>query len=167
MKRSFSPAAALALGATLILGSAQAADLSGPLWKYIQGKAAQQPMLDHGEDDTYLRIWSQPAGLSAEMAMFIYMPKESTNHWLMILADPKLPSTDYLGTRSVRKVETQTDAESSINVWKVEGGQFRGLFMLDGWIKADDGQRIRMFALTTPQVMAEGDDGAELLRKAQ
>ncbi|GGS40221.1 hypothetical protein [Deinococcus knuensis] len=113
----------LTLTAALTAVPALAADVSGRLWSFAQGKVPgfKEEVLVPG---TVHRIWDAPPGLQAERLMFLYLPEVSTDHWMLGLFRPKLSKSEYLGTEQLSFVG-QT-ADPTTNVYRVTGGLLRG-----------------------------------------
>ncbi|GAA5503202.1 hypothetical protein Dxin01_02957 [Deinococcus xinjiangensis] len=101
MKRTVFLLAALGL-----FSQASAADLSKTVWSFIAGSSRQQPMMQSNKDGTVSKMWMLPEGLQSAMALFIYAPKYSTNHWALLLGGSQLPAADYFGTGKWTPAET-------------------------------------------------------------
>lgn len=152
MRRHLLTLTALGLGS-----GACAADLSKTVWDYISGTSRVQPMMQAAKEGRVQKVWLTPLELQAAVALFMYEPKLSTNHWMFVLAGPQLPAEDYLGTKTWSKADTLRDAKDpnfALRFNRLQGGMFSGLYMADELVNRD-GRQMRMLLLLTPQMYAQ------------
>ncbi|GAA5511990.1 hypothetical protein Dcar01_00704 [Deinococcus carri] len=141
----------------VLLGTASAADLSGTVWKYIQGKVQQKPMMDLNMFGIVARLWLNPAGLQAQSADLAYMPDASTNHWAFTVTLPRLKTSDYLGTSRLTPLG-KAGKTQELNVYRIDAGLFKGLLAVDGIAVSEKGRRAPVVMLVTREYAAMDDD---------
>lgn len=139
--------------ALALTGAASAADLSGTVWNYVQGKASQKPLVDERPGGMVVRAWDAPAGLQAQNAAFMYMPDLSTDHWMFMLMNPRARAADYLGTSRLQPLG-KAGKQDLLTVSRVTAGPFQGLLVMEGQVPAQGGGRDRVLMLLTKQFAA-------------
>lgn len=145
------------LVALALTGTASAADLPGTVWKYIQGKVQQKPMMELNMFGLVARLWMAPAGLQAQAADLAYLPDTSTNHWAFTLTSPRLKTADYVGTHRLTLLG-KTGKTRELNVYSIDAGLFRGLLAVDGVAVSEKGKRSPVVVVLTREFASTEED---------
>lgn len=160
----------LTLTVAACTAQASAANYAPVLWNYVQGKTPTKPFMDSSiqGNDVIMRMWMTPRDVPADGVMTVYLPKLSTNHWMVALINPKGAVGTLVGSgnlKFVKVVTSQKRPNQKMNMYEIYGGLFDGLFVLEGNIREDSGKANRMLMLMTPQVAADEGSPQDLVRK--
>ncbi|GGR14585.1 hypothetical protein [Deinococcus ruber] len=134
---------------SLLLGSsARAADLTRALLEYLTTKTPPSES-SYMSKEVYVRIWTHPLLLNADAIMLTTSKNNGIGGWFLVIINPRLPISDYLGSNKVVFLETQVQPKK-VNVFRVDGGRLRGFYIEDG---IEDGNH--MLAIFTPAMAAK------------